>query len=78
VTAGDPDEDKVEFSLASAPAGMTIDSETGQIRWQISEQHQAGSYDFEVIARDPEGAQSVQPVTLTLSSNEGEQAEAGD
>jgi hypothetical protein len=78
VTAGDPDEDKVEFSLASAPAGMTIDSETGLSTWQISDQQRAGSYDFEVIARDPEGAQSVQPVTLTLSSNEGEQAEAGD
>lgn len=80
VTAEDPDEDKVEFSLISAPEGMTIDSETGQIRWQIGEEQQEGRHDFEVIARDPEGAQSVQPVTLTLSSQEaaGKQPEEGD
>jgi hypothetical protein len=75
--ADDPDEDKVEFSLLSAPEGMTIDSETGLIKWQISAQ-QEGSHTFEVIARDPEGAQSVQPVTLSLLSKEGEQAEEGD
>ena len=71
VTAEDPDEDKVEFSLSSAPEGMTIDAETGQIKWQINEQQPEGKYDFEVIVRDPEGAQAVQPVTLTLSSKEG-------
>lgn len=80
VTAEDPDEDKVEFSLSSAPEGMTIDSEKGLITWQINEQQKEGKYDFEAIARDPEGAQSVQPVTLTLSSKEGggAQPEEGD
>jgi len=76
VTAEDPDEDEVKFSLSSAPEGMTIDSDSGLIRWQISDQQQGGTYNFEVIAIDPEGAQSVQPITLTLTSGgEGGQAE---
>lgn len=78
VAAADPDEDKLEFSLLSAPEGMTIDSDTGLITWQISDQQRVGQFDFEIIARDPEGAQSVHPMTLSLSSNEGEQAEEGD
>jgi len=68
----------VAFSLLSAPEGMTIDSETGLITWQISDQQRVGKFEFEIIARDPEGAQAVQPMTLLLSSNEGEQAEEGD
>jgi hypothetical protein len=76
VTAEDPDEDEVKFSLSSAPEGMTIDSDSGLIRWQISDQQQGGTYNFEVIAIDPEGAQSVQPITLTLTSGgEGGQTE---
>ncbi len=76
VTAEDPDEDEVKFSLSSAPEGMTIDSDSGLIRWQISDQQQGGTYNFEVIAIDPEGAQSVQPITLTLTSGgEGGQPE---
>jgi hypothetical protein len=78
VAAEDPDEDKLEFSLISAPEGMTINSETGLISWQISDQQRVGKFDFEIIARDSEGAQSVQPMTLSLSSNESEQAEEGD
>ena len=76
VTAEDPDEDEVKFSLSSAPEGMTIDSDSGLIRWQISNRQQGGTYNFEVIAIDPEGAQSVQPITLTLTSGgEGGQTE---
>jgi hypothetical protein len=80
VTAEDPDEDTVEFSLTSAPEGMTIDSATGRIGWEIGEAQQEGSFDFAVIALDPEGAQSVQPVTLKLLSKEpaGEQTEEGE
>jgi hypothetical protein len=78
VTAEDPDEDEVKFSLSSAPEGMTIDSDSGLIRWQISDQQQGGTYNFEVIAIDPEGAQSVQPITLTLTAKEVESGEAGE
>ncbi len=80
VTAEDPDEDEVKFSLSSAPEGMTIDSDSGLVRWQISDQQQGGTYNFEVIAIDPEGAQSVQPITLTLTAKEveGEQPEEGE
>ena len=71
VTAEDPDKDTVSFSLDSPPEGMTIDAATGLIRWQVNEAQKEGSFEFKVIASDPEGAQSIQPVTLKLSSGEG-------
>ena len=35
VKATDPDEDKLTYSLKSAPAGMTIDPKTGAIQWNV-------------------------------------------
>lgn len=67
VTAEDADEDPIEFSLDSPPEGMTIDSATGLIRWQVSEGQKEGSFEFKVIARDAKGAEAVQPVTVKLS-----------
>jgi hypothetical protein len=70
VTALDPDDDPLEFSLASEPEGMTIDISTGMIRWEAQEDQRKGNYEFQVIASDPEGAQAIQPITLTISSEE--------
>ena len=68
VTAEDPDGDPLEFSLASEPEGMTIDSSTGMVQWEAREDQRKGNYEFQVIATDPEGAQAIQPVNLTLSA----------
>jgi len=70
VTATDPDGDPLEFSLASAPEGMTIDASTGLVRWEAREDQRKGNYEFQLIATDPEGAQAIQPITLTISSGE--------
>ncbi len=37
VTASDPDGDQLTYSLEKAPQGMTIDSATGLIHWEIPE-----------------------------------------
>ena len=68
VAAEDPDGDPLKFSLSSAPEGMTIDSATGVIRWNIGERQRKGSYEFKVIVSDTEGAKAVQPITLNVSS----------
>lgn len=70
VVAEDPDGDPIELSLSSEPEGMTIDSSTGTVRWEAQEDQRQGSYEFRIIATDPEGAQAIQPITLNLSSPE--------
>jgi hypothetical protein len=70
VTAEDPDGDPLEFSLASEPEGMTIDSSTGMVQWEAREDQRKGNYEFQLIATDPEGAQAIQPITLAISSEE--------
>jgi len=70
VTAEDPDGDPLEFSLASEPEGMTIDASTGMIQWEARGDQRKGNYEFQVIASDSEGAQAIQPVTLTITAEE--------
>ena len=68
VSAEDPDGDPLEFKLSSAPEGMAIDSSTGVIRWKVGEKQREGSYAFQVMVSDPEGAMAIQPITLDVSS----------
>lgn len=62
----DPDGDVLAYSLASAPAGMTIDERTGMITWKIGRE-QAGRHSVEVVARDQEGAKAFQRYTLSIT-----------
>ena len=66
VAAEDPDGDPLEFSLDAAPEGMTIDPAAGTISWEAGEDQRKGTYEFEVIVSDPEGAKAMQPITLTF------------
>jgi hypothetical protein len=65
VTANDPDNDAITFSLKTAPKGMEIDKETGMIRWEIEKRDQ-GPQLIEIEASDPEGAKSFQRFTLSF------------
>ena len=65
VTANDPDNDPITFSLKTAPKGMQIDKETGLIRWEIEKWDQ-GPQLIEIEASDPEGAKSFQRFTLSF------------
>ena len=71
VTAEDPDGDAITYFLASAPKGMTIDSSTGVIEWQIAPES-AGAHKIEVAAQDEEGLRAFQRYTLTITMPEGE------
>jgi hypothetical protein len=71
VVAEDPDGDPIAFSLVSAPPGMTMDSVTGMVTWQISERS-SGAHPVEVFAQDPQGMKTTQKYTLTINKTEGE------
>ena len=66
VTAEDPDKDPLTFALRKAPAGMTIDSKTGLIKWTVSEKD-IGTFPIEIKVSDPEGAEIIQTFNLALS-----------
>ena len=65
VTANDPDNDPVIFTLKAAPKGMEIDKETGSIRWEIRYGDQ-GTQSIEIEACDSEGAKSFQRYTFSI------------
>lgn len=66
VVAEDPDGDPVEFSLVSAPAGMTIDAKTGVVAWQIDEKSR-GVHIVEISAQDQGGLKGTQKYSLTIT-----------
>jgi hypothetical protein len=64
--AQDPDDDSVTYQLESAPEGMAIDPQSGQIEWAIGTE-QMGEHRIRIVARDDEGTQAVQEYILTLA-----------
>jgi hypothetical protein len=64
--ADDADGDDVRYSLASAPAGMTIDPVTGRLTWPVTDQP-GGRYSVEVVAEDGVGGRTSQQFSLTVN-----------
>jgi choice-of-anchor C domain-containing protein len=67
VRADDFEQDTLSYRLADAPAGMTINSTTGVIRWQPTLQ-QIRSFDVTVEAVDPLGAIGKQSYKVVVQS----------
>jgi len=69
VKAIDVDGDKINYTLAYGPKGMTLDPATGTIRWR-PEGYQVGSQDVEVLADDgdPLVGKSRQAFNLTVKN----------
>jgi len=55
--AVDPDGDEVTWRLEGAPPGMTITERSGRIAIDTSKVYETGSYEIEVVATDPAGAE---------------------
>jgi len=68
VAAGDPDGDPLAYSLAAAPAGMSIDGAGGAIRWTPVS---AGRYAVTVVVTDPHGATVAQSFEIVVSAGDG-------
>ena len=67
VTADDPDHDVLVYTLSSAPAGMTIDEQTGLISW-TPVIGQIGDHTVSVTVSDPYAASATQTYTLGVRS----------
>ena len=65
VKARDPDDDPVTFVLKTGPQGMTIDKNSGLVRWDIRKENK-GTHTVEIEASDSDGARSLQRYTLTV------------
>jgi len=66
VQATDPDGDALTYALESAPPGMTIDAQTGQINW-VPASDTKGRYLVRIVAKDTQGGFASQEFELALS-----------
>jgi len=66
VQATDPDGDALTYALESAPPGMTINAQTGQINW-VPSPDTKGSYVVRIVAKDTKGGFASQEFELALS-----------
>ncbi len=73
VRAEDPDGDPLRFSLGGQPpTGMEIDGKTGVVTWQVVVVEKEATYDYEVVAEDPQGAKSIQTIPMHVLPLDGE------
>lgn len=66
VQAIDPDQDTLTYKLLSAPVGMSIDSNTGEIRWTPTTSN-IGNHSVLVQVTDDRGGTWEQPYTLSVT-----------
>jgi hypothetical protein len=69
VSATDPDGDTLTYALRNAPEGMSIDSKSGAITWEVKPE-ELGLHDFEVSVKDDHGGEVIMPVTTNLGMAE--------
>jgi len=68
-SASDPDPgDVLRWSLSDRPSGMSIDAETGQVRWTPTTL-QLGPHPLTVVVRDPFGASDAQSLEVFVDHN---------
>ena len=68
-TASDPDAgDTLSFSLATAPAAMTVDPVTGLIAWTPTTA-QSGDHPVTLVVTDAAGASAQQSFTITVAAS---------
>ncbi|MFN6161464.1 MAG: putative Ig domain-containing protein, partial [Planctomycetota bacterium] len=63
--ASDPDGDTLTFSLVTSPSGMTIDANTGVVRWTPTSS-QVGTHAMTVRVADPRGGSAEQSANLNV------------
>lgn len=70
LTTIDADNDPVAYQLLSAPAGMSLDTSRGTVRWQPA-LDQLGPATVSVRAYDPFGGETTQTFTVTVRGADG-------
>jgi hypothetical protein len=71
VQAVDIDGDKLSFSLEGAPAGMSIDRDSGTLSYQGSEDAEAGDYQVEIIVEDGDEGSARWAFGIRVSAGSG-------
>lgn len=66
VKATDPDGDPLSYSLKTAPAGMTIESSEGLIKWDVPPEFK-GKTQFTVTVTDDQGGEAMQSFVLEIT-----------
>lgn len=66
VRASDADGDPLTYSIKEAPAGMSIDRNTGSVRW-VTSPGTTGRVPFTVIVSDGSGGESTARFTVTIA-----------
>jgi hypothetical protein len=64
-SASDPDLEPVTFSLDREPPGMTVDPESGQVRWDVPPEF-LGTVEYDIVATDPRGLKGVLPMKFSV------------
>lgn len=70
VKAFDPDGGALAYSLVDAPEGMTIDSTTGLIKWNVKTKDRS-KYNVNVKIKNTGGAEAVYPLSLDIGEADG-------
>jgi hypothetical protein len=65
IRASDPDGDSLTYSLKSAPSGMTIDSSTGLIKWNVPADFKE-KVSFTISVTDGRGGEASQDLTIDI------------
>ncbi|MBE9098367.1 putative Ig domain-containing protein [Vacuolonema iberomarrocanum] len=73
VVAVDPEQDALHFSLGVRPDGMSIDAESGVIRW-TPHHSQVGYHEVEVLVQDAQGGLNRQRFTVDVGTEAMNQA----
>ena len=71
--ASDVDGDTLSYALKDAPAGMTIDRNTGRIRWEVSPET-TGKIEFTVEVSDGFGGSATAPLSITIAPQPNSEA----
>ena len=66
-TDADVPADTLAFGLSGAPAGASIDQDTGAFAWTPAEAQGPGTHTFDVTVSDGNGGTDSRPVTVTVS-----------
>jgi hypothetical protein len=70
VQAADPDADPIHYRLVKGPVGMTMDAESGMVRWPLRGAP-AGRNQIEIEVDDGVGGKASQPFELDIAFSEG-------
>ena len=65
VEADDPDGDSMDININNAPEGMSFDTESRTLSWDLKNAP-PGSYSIEIVVSDEEGAKTTQILELSV------------